>query len=295
MKKHNKKGFTLVELLVVIVIIGILAAVIIPNVANNIEKANKSAAEQEAKAKYNEVLSALDLENGDKAPENFFYFGDKYVVYLKNGSLQADKTKKIDEVTVPITFADSKDVATALGVTLQEGDFVVKLDGNGYKFAQYNGSSSAWEQCDLVNGKFEIEKANKSAAEQEAKAKYNEVLSALDLENGDKAPENFFYFGDKYVVYLKNGSLQADKTKKIDEVTVAEPITLTAAEANTAFGVALKEGDVVVKLVGNGYKFAKYEKDSVSGNLTWVQYQLNNGEFKKAQTTPSGGSETPNP
>ena len=276
MKKHNKKGFTLVELLVVIVIIGILAAVIIPNVANNIEKANKSAAEQEAKAKYNEVLSALDLENGDKAPENFFYFGDKYVVYLKNGSLQADKTKKIDEV-MPITFA-AEDVKTAFGVTaLQEGDFVVKLANNDYKFAKYNGT--AWEEYQLNNGKFEIEKANKSAAEQEAKAKYNEVLSALDLENGDKAPENFFYFGDKYVVYLKSGLLQADKTKKIDEVTVAEPITLTVEEANTAFGVtALQEGDVVVKLVGNDYKFAKYN------GTAWEEYQLNNGKFEKKTT-----------
>ena len=157
MKKHNKKGFTLVELLVVIVIIGILAAVIIPNVANNIEKANKSAAEQEAKTKYNEVLSALDLAKGDKAPENFFYFGDKYVVYLKNGSLQADKTKKIDEVTVPITFA-AEDVKTAFGVTaLQEGDFVVKLVGNDYKFAKYESVSGSltWVQYQLNNGKFE--------------------------------------------------------------------------------------------------------------------------------------------
>lgn len=160
MKKHNKKGFTLVELLVVIVIIGILAAVIIPNVANNIEKANKSAAEQEAKTKYNEVLSALNLENGDKAPENFFYFGDKYVVYLKNGSLQAAKTKKIDEV-MPITFA-AEDVATAFEVTLQEGDFVVKLvvksDGtNEYKFAKYNNTATppAWEEYELKDGKFE--------------------------------------------------------------------------------------------------------------------------------------------
>ena len=159
MKKHNKKGFTLVELLVVIVIIGILAAVIIPNVANNIEKANKSAAEQEAKAKYNEVLSALDLENSDKAPENFFYFGDKYVVYLKNGSLQADKTKKIDEVTVPTTFTEftAEKVKTAFGVDLTVGDFVVKLDGKDYKFAKYNGTATtpAWEEYKLENGKFE--------------------------------------------------------------------------------------------------------------------------------------------
>lgn len=160
MKKHNKKGFTLVELLVVIVIIGILAAVIIPNVANNIEKANKSAAEQEAKTKYNEVLSALDLENGGKAPENFFYFGDKYVVYLKNGSLQADKTKKIDKVTVtvPTTFTEftAEKVKTAFGVDLTVGDFVVKLANKDYKFAKYEsvGGSLTWVQYQLNNGKF---------------------------------------------------------------------------------------------------------------------------------------------
>ena len=52
MKKTNKKGFTLVELVIVIAVIAILAAVLIPVFANLIEKANISAAMQNAKNEY---------------------------------------------------------------------------------------------------------------------------------------------------------------------------------------------------------------------------------------------------
>ena len=61
--KLNKKGFTIVELVIVIAVIAILAAVLIPTFSNVIEKANESSALQEAKSAFEEVY-ALDYADG---------------------------------------------------------------------------------------------------------------------------------------------------------------------------------------------------------------------------------------
>lgn len=63
MKNQKKKGFTIVELVIVIAVIAILAAVLIPTFSNVIAKANKSAVQQAAVNVYKEAY-ALDLSDG---------------------------------------------------------------------------------------------------------------------------------------------------------------------------------------------------------------------------------------
>ncbi len=60
MKKLNKKGFTIVELVIVIAVIAILAAVLIPTFSGVVDKANKSAALQEARNTLTEYVVSLD-------------------------------------------------------------------------------------------------------------------------------------------------------------------------------------------------------------------------------------------
>lgn len=64
MKNLNKKGFTIVELVIVIAVIAILAAVMIPTFSGIITKAKQSAVQQKATAAFKEAY-ALDLSDGD--------------------------------------------------------------------------------------------------------------------------------------------------------------------------------------------------------------------------------------
>ena len=63
MKKMNKKGFTIVELVIVIAVIAILAAVMIPTFGGIIKKANQSSVQQTAASLYKQAI-ALDLADG---------------------------------------------------------------------------------------------------------------------------------------------------------------------------------------------------------------------------------------
>lgn len=56
MKRNNKKGFTIVELVIVIAVIAILSAVLIPTFGGIISDANETAAQQTARNEYTEYI-----------------------------------------------------------------------------------------------------------------------------------------------------------------------------------------------------------------------------------------------
>lgn len=115
LKKHNKKGFTLVELLVVLVILAILAAAIIPSMMGFIDRARKEsvAAEQRsvilaAQVEVNEMYGKGILSSTETAATEFKIDGSNNKNHLDAINTVADLPGEILSVTVRKNDAGSK-------------------------------------------------------------------------------------------------------------------------------------------------------------------------------------------
>ena len=149
MKKLNKKGFTIVELVIVISVIAILSAVMIPTFVGIVNKSKKSAAAQEADTAFTAVLTAEDAQLNE---EKTYYFisGDYWfkheegklvdttapadleadaddVIYTENGTLPADAPITIDFKT-DAAGADTTETVIAPTALEDLGSVIVWVD-----------------------------------------------------------------------------------------------------------------------------------------------------------------------
>ena len=60
----NKQGFTLIEIMLVVIIIGILVAMVVPNFAGRGEQARRAAAQADIEANLAAALDLYELDNG---------------------------------------------------------------------------------------------------------------------------------------------------------------------------------------------------------------------------------------
>ncbi len=112
MKRRNQKhAFTVVELVIIIAVVAILAAVIIPTYVHLVKKANESNAQLEAKNIISEMLT--DILLGDKASADLLIFSEKgndvylngycaeqqrFITYGSNPIAQLGKDEKLADV-----------------------------------------------------------------------------------------------------------------------------------------------------------------------------------------------------
>ena len=143
MRNTNKKGFTIVELVVVVAVIAILAAVLIPTVSGIIKKANIASDTTVAK-NMNTALAEYSAENGD--PEDF---EEVLVAIEKAGYVLANLNAKAngnlyawDKANNQIVYIDEAGEVIYQNVDFVKADLKFVVANTGVKIPDWADSSA---------------------------------------------------------------------------------------------------------------------------------------------------------
>ena len=116
MKKNNKKGFTLMEMLIVVAIIAILVAIAIPTFTGSLDKARQAADEANIRAAYADAMSKY-LVNPDAAAS------------ATTSAMQSSGSATIAGKTISWSKDDEVEVTVSTTGEVKIGDVVVASGG----------------------------------------------------------------------------------------------------------------------------------------------------------------------
>ncbi|MDO4864227.1 MAG: prepilin-type N-terminal cleavage/methylation domain-containing protein [Ruminococcus sp.] len=154
MRKERQKGFTLIELIVVIAIIGILAGILVPTMMGYVRKSKRAADVSNARGIHTDVLDLL-LEN-DEAHDSFY---DKNVPNYSSPETKTDAISGESYGLVVVAYLDGTS----------------RADGSGKVWTEVD--SRHHEFCDLINSRMDYSASNSNI---KMKIKSNSAKSGED-------------------------------------------------------------------------------------------------------------------
>ena len=227
MKRSNKKGFTIVELVIVIAIIAILAAVLIPTFASLIQKANTSA-DIQACRQMNTYLAVNEVT------------ADKTIVEvyeaLKTGGMDAEDYKPLSSNTY--YFWDAK-----LNRVLYTNDSYEVIYPEEYKNVKSTDTDHQWYSLTT-----EI-KGDSGYGKTES-----EGVTTITVNSGDQLYQAVkdLKQSSNEIVLSSRLNIKTNFTKSINENTVIE-LTKDIDMKGASFSIGAVMSGVTLTIKGNGH------------------------------------------